>query len=517
MKLNNVNLVTIVTSIVVVGIIAISLIAAPDATLNVINTVFGFVSSVFGTPLLWFSLICTALCVFLAASKYGKVRLGDGNADYSLFSYISMMICAGLASASVYFSFTEWIFFYSGPALGIEPMSTLAAEYAPAYSFTYWGLISWPPFVIAAIPMALAYYKRKNKSLRLSAVCEDLFNLKEKSLAGKVIDILFAITTLGGLSVTLGLGIPLISFLISTIFGIQDSFGLQVGIVIAITAIFTITSYAGLSKGMQKLSTINIYIAIVFVLALFVLGPTLFIMKYITNGVSLAVQEYFNILLWTDPVNNGGFSEAWIIFYICFAVAYAPLMSLFITKISKGRSLREMILSAVLGGTFGCIILFGINGGFGMEAQLTGKLDIVSLFNESGTGPTIMAVLGLLPFNEIISIAVLAVMMILFLATSMDSASFSLAATSSKNVGREEEPSKMLRLFWCLLLALIPLGLMFAGAPLSAIQTICLVTATPFAVIILVFIFKSMKWLKEESAILEDAEELKLLEKIKNK
>ena len=506
MKQKNINLQVVLISVIIVAAITAALIISPQNSLRAIESLFNFVSKVFGTPLLWFSLAATIFCAYLAFAKTGRIKLGDDKPDFSLFSYIGMMICAGLASASVYFSFVEWIYFYSAPALRISPMSVEAAEWAPAYSFTYWGLISWPPFVLAALPVAISFYKRKNSGLRFSVVCEDLFHLKEKSLIGKIIDILFVITTLGGLSVTLGLGVPLIASMFSYIFGVKDSFALQVIIVIVIAVIFSLSSYVGLEKGMKKISDTNIYIAIAFVLFLLIAGPTVFILKYLTNGAALAVQNYLHILFWTDPVKNGGFSEAWIIFYICFAVTYAPLMSLFITRISKGRTVREMILSTILGGTLGCMVLFGINGGFGIHAQVTGQMDFVSLLQDKGVGSTVLGILSMLPIPEVISASVFTIMLILFLATSLDSASFSLAAVVTTNLKEGESPNPVFRLFWCVLLALIPLALMFAGAPLSAIQTVCLAAAIPFAVVIIVFIVKSMKWFKEEVRLLGEGE-----------
>ena len=134
MKLKNINLEIVVISVLIVSAIAVSLIIAPMKSLEVIDSIYALVSKLFGTPLLWFSLAATVLCFYFAFSRMGKVRLGDEKPDFSLFSYIGMMICAGLASASVYFSFIEWIFFYSGPALGIEAGSAESVEYAPAYS-----------------------------------------------------------------------------------------------------------------------------------------------------------------------------------------------------------------------------------------------------------------------------------------------------------------------------------------------------------------------------------------------
>ena len=403
MNIKNISLDIIAISITFVFGITISLIFLPETSLNIINTVFDYTALLFGTPLLWFSLICTILCFYFSFSSYGKIKLGDGNPDYSTFSYIAMMICAGLASASVYFSFIEWVFFYNTPALGITPQSNKSLEWAPAYSFMYWGINSWPPFAIAALPIAISYYKRGNKGLRFSIVWEDLFGLKKKSISGKIIDILFIITTLGGLSVTLGLGIPLISFFISYILGISDSFILQLSLIIIIALIFSFSSYMGISKGMKVISDCNIYLAIFFVFSILVLGPTFFIFKYTTNGLGLVVQNYIHMLFATAPIEADGFSEQWTIFYICLAVAYAPLMSLFITKISRGRTIREMLLYTVFGGSFGCIVLFGINGGFSVYAQSIGLLDIASVYQQGNNGRTILEIVSLLPISNIIT------------------------------------------------------------------------------------------------------------------
>ena len=182
-------------------------------------------------------------------------------------------------------------------------------------------------------------------------------------------------------------------------------------------------------------------------------------------------------------------------------------MALFITRISKGRTIREAILSTVLGGSIGCMVLFGINGGFGMNMQLNGKADLVSLLNDQGVGSTVITILSQLPIPEVISASVFTLMLILFLATSLDSASFSLAAVVTTNLKEGDSPKPAFRLFWCVLLALIPLALMFAGAPLSAIQTVCLATAIPFAFVIILFAVKSLKWFKAEARLLDRKED----------
>src|SRR5690625_72825 len=319
------------------SIVVILLAVFPNGGLEVIENVFNFTTNTFGVGLLWFSLFCTIVCVYLFFSKYGNIKLGEGKPKYSLFSYIAMIICSGLASASIYFSFVEWAFYYTSPALGIDAESTQAVEYAMAYEFFHWGLASWPPFAVAALPIAYSFYVRKYKGMRFSSVLENMMTSKYKYPLGKVEDILFMITVLGALGVTLGLGVPIISTLVSNITGLPDGFGLNIGVVVFIALLFSLSSFVGVDKGMKRISDWNINFAIIFILFLLISGPTLFLLKSITNSLGIHLQNYLSMVLWTDPIGNSGFPEAWTMFFICFAISYAPLMALFITKISQGR------------------------------------------------------------------------------------------------------------------------------------------------------------------------------------
>ena len=353
-------------------------------------------------------------------------------------------------------------------------------------------------FVVLAIPVAYAYHVRKISALRFSTICESMIGDKPYvRVLGKLIDFFFVFCVVGGLSVTLGLGIPIISSGLGKIFGFQPTFMVNVIVTVAIAILFTLSSYIGIDKGMKKLSSLNVYIAIIFILALLFTGPTRFIIKEIVTGLGLMGQHFVEMSLWADPITGGGFPESWTIFFYAFGIVYATLMALFITKISKGRTMRQMICSTIFGGAPGCFIFFGINGSFSMDLQLTGKVDVVDLLNTKGNSETILTILDHTVFGTA-GIVVFLIITVLFLATTLDSAAFSLSASSTKKLREEENTSPMLRLFWCITLALVPLCMNFIGAPLNTLQTLTIVTSIPFIFVMIGMTKGMFTWLKED-------------------
>ncbi len=500
MKDKNIDVPLMVISLGLILVTVAFLAVYPEEGKAFIGTMFSFVTKLLGNFMLWFGFLTFLYCCYMAFSKYGNIKLGDANdkPEFSFFQYLSMMICAGLGSASVIWSFVEWGYYYASPAQGIAASTPKAAEWATAYNLFHWGFTPWAMFVILAIPVSYAFHVRKIPSLKFSVICAKMMGDKPyTNIICRLIDFFFVFCVVGGLSVTLGLGIPIIASGISKIFGVEPSFSLNVFVTLGIATIFTISSYIGIEKGMKKLSEINVYIAAIFILAILFTGPTKFILDNITNALGLMLQNYIAISLWTDPISKSGFPEAWTIFFYAFGITYATLMALFITKVSKGRTMRQMICSVMFGGAAGCFILFGINGSFTLDMQLTKQLDMVAILFDKGNSAAIFAILEQSGLGLGIVITFV-VAVVLFLATSLDSAAYSLSATSTRELSGNAETSPMLRLFWCVTLALIPLCMNFIGASLSTLQTLTIVTSIPFIFVILGMTKGLFTWLRED-------------------
>jgi BCCT family betaine/carnitine transporter len=470
----------------------------PEETLDVVNTLFDFTTAAVGAPILWFVFIGLIFCGFLAFSRYGGIRFGSGKPKYSMFSYIAMMICAALAATAVFYSFIEWSYYYAEPAFNMEPYSREAAEYSLAYAFFHWGFSVQVIFVLTAVAMSYAVYVRKLPVLRVSAVCEAMMGgFKYRRAVGKVIDVITIFSIVGGLGVSLGLGVPLISAGIGKVTGIEPSFGMNVAIALFIACIFGLSSFVGIEKGMRKLSDYTIYLAMLLIAFIFVAGPTEFIVKQFTNSMGVMISNYVSMSLFTDPIGKSGFPEMNTIFLFTLALNYAALMGVFITKISKGRSIRELVLTCLCGISIGTWVMFAINSGYTMDTELSSRF-ILSAAENGQQG--VFDSLSLLPGGNTVIPVVFTVISIGFLATSLDSAAFSLSAAATKKLDAKGDTHPMFRLFWCLVLTAIPLSIMFSNAPFSALRTLCIFLSVPFLAVIIFMDVGLLRWLKKDGA-----------------
>ena len=500
-KQSKLDMPLLVTSIIIVTALVLGLTLFPEAGKSGANFIFNLFTTLFGTPVLILVFAGVVLLSGLGLSKYGSIKLGEGKAEYSTFNWVAMMICAGLGSATVYWSFCEWAYYFNAPPMGIATGTSAAYEISTSYNLFHWGISAWATYCIASLPVAYHFHVRKNPGLSLSAVCTAILGKKETGTAWKllcrIIDIIFIFTCFGGLSITLGVSVPMVTEILCSIFGMTPSFGLNLGVVLIISAVFSLSSYVGISKGMQRISSMNTYFAIAFCITLFLVGPTLFIIKSTTNGIGNMLQDFIHMSLWTDPVDNSGFPEGWTIFYWLYWITYTPFVGLFVTKISKGRTIRAVIINMLISGSAGCWFFFGIIGNFSMNAHITGAVNVAKMVGAGQGNAAIVAVLNTLPVSGAFILA-FALIAVLFLATTLDSAAYTMAATVTPGLRTGEDPSPMHRLFWCVMLSAVPLAMMFINAPLNTIKTCAIVTAVPLTFIICYMVYGFLGWIKAD-------------------
>ena len=496
---SNVRVPLITVSCVIVFALVVVIALKPDQTLQAIKSVQNGLLSIMGPFLEIFAAICIVVTIYLALGKYRNVKLGEGKPEYSTFSYIAMMFMASMASAAVYWAFCEWVHYYTAPGLNIEPRSTEALEAALGYQFFHWGPYN-ALYLVTALGIAYAYYIRKVKILQPGATCDAMLgNIKGKSVITKIIDFIIVFATVGGLGVTLGAAVPLVSGGLKQVFGIETTFPLQVGIVLFITVIFTITSCLGTKKGMQVVSNLSAYICFAILGYFLIVGPTEFILKNTTNSFGFMLQHLPSMALWTDPVENTGFVETWTIFMISFFTSYCGLMGTFIAKISKGRTIGQMTICSVGGLLLGTAVLFGVLGSYSIDAYLTGKADPIEIVLSGQGEAGVYHIIESLPGGSRIIPLVLLVMILGFVVSSLDTASLGLAMTTTRTVNEDGDASKGLRVFWCVILALIPLSLMFVGAGFDAVKSIAIIVAMPFLFVIAFMLISVFRWLREDS------------------
>ncbi|MYL40440.1 BCCT family transporter [Virgibacillus salexigens] len=436
------------------------------------------------------------ILAWLMLGKYGRVKLGDidDKPEFSRFSWGGMLFCASMGTSIMFWSIVEPLYYYTGPPFGIESESTTAAEYAVSYGLFHWGISAWALYALPAVVMAYSFYVRKERSLRISAACRGVLGKHADGIIGKIIDILVIWSMIGGLGTSLGLGVPMVSAVIGNLIGIEPSLGLNIVIILIWTVIFSSSAYFGLYKGIRKLSDWNVYLALGLAIFVIIVGPTLFILSYFTNSLGLMLDNFMRMSLYTDPIEKGGFPQAWTVFYWAWFAATAPFIGIFVARISKGRTIRELVFNVLMWGALGSWLYFGVFGGYTMDLQLTGKVDLVTILEQSEPA-VIVAVLNSLPMPIVVSIFFV-VLGFIFLATSLDSASYVIASVATKELYSNAEPARWHRLLWGILLSALAISLTIAGG-LSVVQTSSVLVSVPILIMYILLSISLVRWLRQ--------------------
>lgn len=492
-----IDLPLVLFSMLVIGFSVGGLMLFPRQSMALSTLAFDSTTRLFGSTVQIVGFLCVGMIFWLACSKYGNIRLGEGKPKYGNVSWVFMFICAGLGSATMYWAFMEWAYYYVSPGLDIAPRSKEALEYSIAYSFFHWGITPWAIYGIASLAMAYHFHVRKNSGLSLSAAVEAITGLRATSLLGRSMDIIFLLATFGGLVLTITLSSSTVAKGLSMLFGFTDGYALKASLVIMVTLVFSISSWVGIGGGMQRLAHAACGLTMAFAVVVLVLGPTGFTLNNIANGAGLMLQNFIHMSLATDPAGTGDFARGWTVFYWLYWITYTPGVALFVTRVSQGRKIKEVVLAMVLGGCGGCWLFFGSLQSFAIHQFMTGAIDSPALLDSVGGETVVSMLLASLPLGKALA-AVYFFLMMVFLASHLDAVAFSVAATSTRNLQEGDDPSPGLRLFWCLMLAAIPLAMLYIDAPLHALKTVVTLAAIPFVMILIIKVYGLLKWMRED-------------------
>ncbi len=304
------------------------------------------------------------MLLWFAFGKYGSVRFGgqDAEPEFRTLSWIAMLFCAGIGTSLLYWATIEWVYYYQAPPFGIEAESAEAADWAAMYGLFHWGPMAWALYCIPALPIAYAFHNRKIPFLRISQACRGVIGDRADGPLGKLIDVLFIFGLVGGTGTSLGLGTPILSESISTLTGIERTFALDAFVIVIWTAIFGTTVYLGMEKGIKRLADANVYLGFFLLAFVLVFGPTVFILDTFTNSLGLLATNFLKMSFYTDPVGASGFPQTWTVFYWAWWIAYAPFMGLFVARISRGRTIRQVVAANLVWGSLGCWLFFATFG-----------------------------------------------------------------------------------------------------------------------------------------------------------
>ncbi|MBB3084535.1 BCCT family transporter [Geodermatophilus sabuli] len=478
--------------------------ATPTGLGTVSGSVLGWVTGNLG----WlFVLLASAFVIYviwLAASKYGRIPLGrdDERPEFRTISWIAMMFSAGMGIGLMFFGVAEPLSHYvSPPPLTTEAESSQAIETAMATTLFHWTLHPWAMYAVVGLAIAYGTFRRGRRQLISSAFIPLLGERRAAGPAGRVIDVLAIFATLFGSAASLGLGALQIGSGVEILgWGGDVGNGILVAIIAVLTAAFVASAVSGIARGIQWLSNINMVLALVLALFVFVLGPTIFILNLIPDAVGSYFSDLGEMAARTEATGGdpmAAWLRGWTVFYWAWWISWTPFVGLFIARISRGRTIRQFVTGVLLVPSLVSLLWFAVFGGAGIAAQRDG-LDVAG---QGTTEGQLFAVLGQYPLSTAATVLVM-VLVGIFFVSGADAASIVMGSLSQRGT---LEPSRSVVVFWGVVMgsvAAIMLLLGEDGAALTGLQNLTIIAALPFALVMAALAVSLVKDLRRDPIVL---------------
>ncbi len=496
-KKSTIALPIFVPSLVFAAATIILMLVVPDKAKELIDFIFYFFTYELGWMYLIAILVLLVFSLWIAFSKYGNICLGkEGEKkEYSNWSWTAMMFAAGMSVAVVVMGFAEPLKLLTAEPLGAAPFSADAYQYSHMYPQFFYGPIAWSIYGPASVAVAYSMYIKRDTVLRMSGACRPVLGKQTNGFLGVSIDVLVMLGMIGGVSTSLGLGTPAVTALIEHMTGIPQSTAMTIIVLIIWAILFSTSVFLGLDKGIKRLSDLNLYLLFGLLLVVFFITPINDWLYTWLNSIALVVDNIGLLTLGSTVFAQGTFTQDWTVFYWAWWLGFMPMMALFGARISKGRTIRQLIFGEIVYGGGGSMLVFGLFGYYSLHLQKTGRVDLVSIVQNEGQEQALIAILETLPFSQIMLVLVL-VLIFVFLATTLDSTAYTLACVCTKKLKADEHPSRFNRMTWAIVLLLFALGLVLIGG-LQTVQTASILLGFPLIFISGVIMVAVLRFFKE--------------------
>ena len=499
----NVDWFIFITSALLILGVCVPLAMYPEGGKAVLDAGFNYVTQELGVIYVVLAGAALVVLLVLAFGRHGETRLGppDSKPEFSTFSWAAMLFCGGIGTSVVYWGTIEWAYYYQAPPFGVAAESSQALAWATAYPLFHWGFTGWALYCLPGVAIAYAYHVAGAPTLSLSSACESVLGSASKGPLGRLIDLTFMVGLLGATSTGLGLAVPLIAAILNKLTGVEENFALSCVIIVVITALFAVSVYGGLDKGIRRLSNLNIGIALLLLAFVLLVGPTAYILETGVEAIGHTLQNFIKMSAYNDSQQTTDFVGAWTVFYWAWWLALGPFMGMFITKISRGRTIKELIVCSLGYGSLGCAMFFIVLGGYALYLQENDIVPVLQILSDQGAPHAIVAVLGALP-GSLAVLVLFGVLCLIFAATSYDSASYTLASAATRSLPVDAHPPAWHRMFWAFFLGILPITLIYLGG-LRSLQSAMVIISVPLLLVLIVLtlgLFKSLKQREEFSA-----------------
>jgi choline/carnitine/betaine transport len=445
----------------------------------------------------WFYVLAVALILltvaFLGMSRYGNIKLGPDHStpDFSHFSWFAMLFSAGMGIGLMFFGVAEPVMHYLSPPTG-TPESIEAAKEAMRLTFFHWGLHAWA--IYAMVALILAYFSyRHGLPLTLRSALYPIIGDRIYSTPGHIVDIFAVIGTVFGVATSLGYGVLQVNAGLNHLFGIGINETTQVILIVVITALATLSVVSGLDKGIRLLSELNLWMAVLLLLMVMALGPTVWLLKSFvenTGGyLSEIVSKTFNLYAYEPKSTEwlGG----WTLLYWGWWLSWSPFVGMFIARISRGRTIREFVTGVLFVPAGFTLLWMTVFGNSAIDLIVNKHAHELATVVQSDVSLALFNFLEHFPFSTVLSFLAMA-MVVVFFVTSADSGAMVVDTLAS---GGAKHTPVWQRIFWAALMGVVAIVLLLAGG-LSALQTVTIASALPFSIVLLISMWGLLKALK---------------------
>lgn len=471
-----------IPAVVVIALMVIGTMSNPTLAGELFAHTLAYITQSFG----WFYMLAVALflifIVSIAFTRWGQIKLGPDHAEpeYSFSAWFAMLFSAGYGIALLFFGVAEPVLHYASPPEG-SPETIAAAKQAMQIAFFHWGFHIWA--IYGLVGLCLAYFAfRHGLPLSMRSTLYPLIGERIHGPIGHTVDTFAILGTLFGIATTLGLSVAQINAGLNYLWpSIPVSTNVQILCILVITGLAILSVAAGMDKGVKRLSILNILLAIALMLFVFIVGPSIFILEtFLENTgsyLSNIVERTFSLQAYvaSDWIGN------WTLFIFGWTIAWAPFVGLFIAKISRGRTIRQFVVGVMLVPTIFTFFWFSVFGDTALHLIMKEGYTALITEVQNDHAIALFKLYERLPLTSIVSF-VTVVLIITFFVTSSDSGSLVIDSLAS---GGALKTPVWQRIFWASTEGLVAAALLLAGG-LSALQTASIVSALPFAIIMLI-------------------------------
>ena len=445
----------------------------------------------------WFYVAAVAtflvFAIGIAASSMGAIKLGpdDSEPDFSTASWFAMLFSAGMGIGIMFYGVAEPVLHFASPPVG-EGGTVEAARNAMQLSFFHWGLHAWA--IYAVMGLAPAYFSfRQGLPLTVRSALYPPIGERIYGPIGHLVDIFAVFGTMFGVATSLGLGVLQVNAGLDYLFGIEPDITVQLMLIAGITLLATASVVSGINAGIRRLSELNLGLAIVLMLFVLAVGPTVFLLQAAMQNTGAYLSDLVGKTFTLYAYQPNEWIGGWTLFYWGWWISWSPFVGMFIARISRGRTIREFVIGVLLVPSGFTFLWFTVFGNTALAMQLDGSAQMVDAV-QADVAVALFQFLGHLPFAGI-SMTIATLLVVTFFVTSSDSGSLVIDIITS---GGEPEPPVWQRVFWALTEGAVAAVLLLAGG-LAALQTGAIASGFPLAAILLVVCYGLFTALRHET------------------